>query len=90
MVGSIVLGTCPSSHYRYTLKFWREASLLLQSFSIGEPMVSHHFKVNRELSLTITDMKHDTHFVLWILFNAAYAVYASAWASLSEYDNCFD
>jgi len=28
-------------------------------------------------------MKYDTHFVVWILFNVAYAVYASGWASFS-------
>ncbi|SRR6266545_4992341 len=29
-------------------------------------------------------MKYDTHFVVWILFNAVYAVYASGWASFSH------
>ncbi len=43
--------------------------------------------VNRPLMI-YSGMNHDTHFVVWILFSAAYAVYASGWASFSvSYDS---
>jgi len=42
-------------------------------------------KTNCELVIDefYSGMNHDTHFIVWILLNATYAVYASGWASVS-------
>ena len=40
--------------------------------------------VKRSLISYNPGMNHDIHFVVWILFNVAYTVYASGWASFSD------
>src|SRR5258708_30834795 len=40
--------------------------------------------IMNRLLISYLGMNYDTHFIVWILFNTAYAVYASAWASFSD------